>query len=61
MHVEIQYFRSLQPGIADVIGVADPCDRLALNRTAMLDEGVDVGEYLTGMVFVGQAIDDRYA
>ena len=61
MHVEVEDFRRLQPGIAHVVGVADPCHGLALDRPAMFDVGVDVGEDLARVVFVGQAVDHRHA
>jgi hypothetical protein len=61
MHVEAEHLGRLQPGVADVVGVADPGHRPAGDRAAMLDEGVDVGEDLAGMVFVGQAVDHRHA
>ena len=61
MHVEIQYLSRLQPGVAHVVGVADPCHGLAPDAAALLDVSVDVGQYLTRMVFVGQAVDHRHA
>ncbi len=61
MDVEIQNFCGLQPGIAHIVGVADPRHGLALYAAALLDISVDVREYLAGVIFIGQAIDDRYA
>jgi hypothetical protein len=48
LHLEIEHFGGLQPGVADVVRIADPGDRLALNRAAMLDEGENVGEIWQG-------------
>ncbi|OIQ83035.1 hypothetical protein GALL_351820 [mine drainage metagenome] len=61
MNVEIQHFRRLQPGVADIVGIADPGHGLALNRPALLDEGIDVGQDLARVIFVGQAVDHRHA
>jgi hypothetical protein len=60
MHVEVEHLGGLQPGVADVVRIADPGHRLALNRAAMLDEGEDVGQDLAGVIFVGQAVDHRH-
>jgi hypothetical protein len=46
--LEIEHLGGLQPGIADVVRIADPGHRLALDRTAMLDEGEDVGQIWQG-------------
>jgi hypothetical protein len=61
MHLEVEDLGSLQPGVADVVRIADPRHRLALNRAALFDEGKDVGHDLAGVVFVGQAVDHRHA
>ena len=37
MHIEIKHFRRLQPGIADIVRVADPCHGFAVNAAAMLE------------------------
>ncbi len=42
VHVETEHFGRLQPGVAHVVGVADPRHRLALDRAAMLDEGGEI-------------------
>jgi hypothetical protein len=60
MDVEVEDLGRLQPGVADVVRIADPGHGLALDRAAMLDEGEDVGEDLAGVVFVGQAVDHRH-
>ena len=59
--MEVEYLSRLQPGIQHVVGVPDPGNGFSLDGAAMLDESENVREYLTGMVFVGQAIDDRNA
>ena len=46
--LEIQHLRRLQPGIAHVVGIADPGHRLALDRTAVLEIGEDVRHDLAG-------------
>ena len=61
VHVEVEHLRGLQPGVADVVRVADPRHGLAADVAAMLDVGVDVGQDLAGMVFVGEAVDHRHA
>src|SRR5690606_20509612 len=50
----------LQPGVGHVVGVADPGHRPALDGAAHFHEGEDVGKNLTGVVLVGQPVDDRY-
>jgi hypothetical protein len=60
VHLEVEHLGGLQPGVADVVGIADPGHGAALDRTTMLDEGEDVGEDLAGVVFVGQAVDHRH-
>jgi hypothetical protein len=60
MQGEIEHFRSLQPGVEHIVGIADPGDGLALDRAAMLDISHHIGQDLAGMEFVGQAIDDRH-
>src|SRR5262249_23566556 len=43
-----------------IVGVAGPGDGLAADRPAVLLEGHDVGEHLTGMRAAGGTIDDRH-
>ena len=59
--VEAEYFGSLEPGVQHVVGIADPGDGFALYRAAVFDEREDIREYLAGMVFVGQTVDDGNA
>jgi hypothetical protein len=61
MHLEVEHLGRLQPGVAHVVGIADPGHGLALDAAAMLDVGVDVGQDLARVVFVGQAVDHRHA
>ena len=61
MHVKVEHFCRLQPGVADVVGVAYPGHGLALDSPALFDISIDISQYLTRMVFIGQAVDDRYA
>ncbi len=49
----------MHPGGEHVVSVTGPCDGLAADRSAVLLECHDVGEYLAGMRAPGQAIDDR--
>src|SRR3546814_1610333 len=44
-----------------IVAVADPCRGLAAWIATMLEPGLHVGEQLTGMMLVGEAIDDGYA
>ncbi len=44
-----------------VVGITDPRDGLARDGAAMLDIGEHVGQHLARMMFIGQAIDNRYA
>ena len=53
--------RGLQPRRADVVRVADPCNRLPRDRAAMLDERVEVGEDLAWVIFVREPVDHRNA
>src|SRR5882672_25647 len=61
VYVEVEHGSRLQPGVADVVRVADPGDRLALDRATVLDVGVDVGEHLAGVVLVGEPVDHGHA
>ena len=61
MHVEIQYLSGLQPGVAHIVRVPDPCHGLTLYRAALLDICVYVAKYLARMILVGQAVDHRHA
>ena len=60
MYREAQNLRGLQPRIEHVVGVSHPGDDLAFDVAALLDVGEQVGQHLTGMVIVGEPIDDRY-
>ena len=59
--LKVQDFGRLQPGIADVIGVADPGHGFAADGAAMLDKREDIRQDLAGMGFVGQAVDHGHA
>ena len=61
MDVKIEDFCRLQPGVAHVVRIAYPRDCLALYAAALFDVGVDVGQNLAGVIFVGQPVDHRYA
>ena len=60
MHVEVEDRRGLQPSAANVVRVADPRDRLAAYRPAVLDVRVDIGEHLARMELVGEPVDDGH-
>src|SRR6266850_755485 len=61
VQLEIEQRRGLQPGIADVVGVADPGHRRAADWPAVVDVGVNVGQDLAGVVLVGEPVDHRHA
>ena len=60
MDVEVEHLGRLQPGVAHIVGVADPGQGLASNAAALFDVSVDIGEDLARMIFVGEAVDHRH-
>ena len=50
----------VHPARQHVVGVADPGDLGALDRAAMLFEGLDVGHHLAGMGAARQPVDHRH-
>mmetsp|Transcript_11759 Transcript_11759/g.27449 ORF Transcript_11759/g.27449 Transcript_11759/m.27449 type:complete len:631 (-) Transcript_11759:1616-3508(-) len=71
MHGEAEDLGRLQPGVGHVVAIAHPGHDAALEavhvdgaapvHAAVLDEGEQIGKDLAGVVFVGQAVDDRHA
>jgi hypothetical protein len=55
--LEAELDRRVHPGRRDVVAVADPGDRPAGNGAPGLLERQDVGNDLTGMAAIGQAVD----
>ena len=55
---EGKFLRQLEPGIRDVIAVADIHDLLCRPKTSRFLEREDIGEYLAGMEEVRHRIDD---
>ena len=60
MHIKVQHLGCLQPGIADIVTVAYPGHGFTLYRASVLNKGKNIGQNLTGMVFVGQAVNHRH-
>ena len=59
--LEVELDRRFYIAVAHVVAVADPGHGLALDRTAMFEEGLHVGQQLARVKVVGQAVDHRDA
>lgn len=59
IYLEAQNIGGLQPGIEDVVCVSDPGYGLSLDWASFFLESQNVTHDLTGMIIIGQAIDDR--
>ncbi|MCY1416102.1 hypothetical protein D9M71_316030 [compost metagenome] len=55
--LEIELPGGFDIGVAHVEAIADPGHGLALNRAAVFNEGLHVGQQLARVRFVGQAVD----
>ncbi|MOA06056.1 hypothetical protein D3C78_1256770 [compost metagenome] len=58
--LEVELQRRFYIAVAHVVAVADPGHGLALDRAAMLEEGLHVGQQLAGVQVIGQAVYHRY-
>ena len=58
--LEAEPCRSMNPGGGDIIGVSDPGNCAAFDRTLQLLEGHDVGHDLAGMGAASEPVDHRH-
>ena len=58
--LKIENLSGLQPGVTDVVGVANPGHRLAFDGASMFDKGKNVCKNLAGVILVSKPIDDGH-
>ena len=61
MDGKVQQLRRLQPGVGHVVAVTHPGHDFSADAAPIFLIGKDVGQHLTGMVFIGKTVDDRHA
>jgi hypothetical protein len=59
--LEVELDRRFDIAVAHVEAIADPGHGLALDRAAVFEEGLHVGQQLARVRLVGQAVDHRHA
>ena len=59
--LEIELVGCIDVGVAHIIAITYPRNRLAGYACAMFDIGLYVGEQLARMKVIGKRVDDRYA
>ena len=61
MDGKVQQMCRLQPGVGHVVAVTHPGNDFSADAAPIFLIGKDVGQHLTGMVFIGKTVDDRHA